>query len=551
MKKLIRSLVIVAVAALAIVSCKNDKTPGNSKAVNQFVESHSYVCALADNADLLAKIDIYSILDDTALMTDPAFESLRAELFEDAPEGMEACFRDPSLAGLDAANPVLVSVSNVDPDEGADVFITISLSDREKFVTLINSLEDDEDEIALVKDEDGYYVNSDDELAIVVGEKAMVAYIPIEKKHGEKEVLARAKAAIAKTSLLASLPGMEAFFTGEDDLAVWGNNERFYELSRSELDKDLRKELGLGIEDLLGGDPAKGTASLMTLNFRPGELAMDTKNYGENKIADRLGDWFGKPNMELLNYIPESSDVAGLIAFHNLSDAAAFAQDIMDKVPDLQGFKIKDLLPTVGLAVEDLDSIGTIAAGADVDTETVIVVAEVGEKIGGALGRTLGMAGMSSSSRNGWSVYNLDSDFRLLLGNGRIVLCSSKMASQIAPSGYSGGLVFNSNPLSKDLVHGIVADLNAPAIQRMIAEQLPEANDYIASVRLNFPGDKAASLVLELDQKHVNAAKAVLLLCQAYLENQHDRFNSDYEEDAEWSDYDFLMEPSTDDMVNW
>lgn len=536
MKHLFRSLAVVLVAGLALVACKNDKKPANSAALDQFIEGHSYVCALADNADVLIKLDFFAVLEKSALATDPEFESLREVAFEDD-ESLRLLLSDPYQLGLDEKNPILLSVSNLDPDKGGDIYVTVPLTDREKFVRSVN----EEDE-KFVKDEDGYYVYSDDGTAAVVGERMVVAYIQTEELIDETEALSRAKAAAGKTALLANLPGMEEFFTRDDDLAFWFASEKLYNLTRSEVNDAVRKELGISFEDVMGGNPAEGTGFLMTLNSRPGELALDGILYGDNPVVTRIRSWSGTPDRDLLKFIPRDVDVAGLVCFRNLSDAAAFVQNVMNQIPDLQGYQIKTLLPTIGLTVEDLDEIGTVACGIDLTRQKGVLVASVGENVEGGIQRALSLARVSPVSRNDWKLYQPVPGVCILLGGGLLVVCDSQTLGSVGAGGYDGP-TFASNPLSKILSNGIVADCNCEFIREAIDDELPALNVFLTSVRLNYFDDQIVQMVVEMGESDTQAAKSLLKLLLSVSENMVvESYDEEDDDEEDWSGFEFLMD---------
>ena len=423
MKRILTFLPAVAATILLAfaVSCKNDKGPANSSEMDAFITEAPYLNHLPDDPDMLITFHVLQLLDKSGFATDEAFADLRNQLLE----GMEPAtrvaalgiLRDPSLAGLDPAHPIVIALDNITvagEDATVDLYGVLPLSNRDLLIKLANQAD-----AGLTADEDGNYRINQYNMAAAILPDAVV-FFASNSGLTEKEIAARRDAMVAKSSVYVGGPLAESVLMAGDDLALLAT-----EKVSAMLKQAVDQKLGRDIAQLLGGNPFDGIATTLRLNCLKGKLVADVHTEGSNALLNRMKGWIGTPDKKALACLPAPLTVAGQVALNNVPDILDFVQGVLDRSGEADGIVIGDLLASFGIKPEDLKDLGTICFGYNPVTYSsgdFIVVADAGEKLVDTLEGLITGVGMTNDPQTGY--YQLTDNYCVAFKDGYAQLAS-------------------------------------------------------------------------------------------------------------------------------
>lgn len=570
MKTLLRILLPLAVVAVALTACGPDK-PKNNPEIEKYVKAHPYVAALADEAPILFKFHPLAIFNKTGLVADPDFEAFREGFFEDFDpvERMMVMnsLQDFSVMGLDPDNPFYVSMSGIEfqypdyadidkdyyrPDVSADLYGVVPLTDRSKLVNYIQMADED-----FKADEDGNYLYATEDGGILITEKAVIAYLGLNRNLTEPQVKERLLAAAAKTSFIHNQPGADAFFTRPDDIALWCNNESMSTLMELGADQWLDDETGIDLQTLLGDNLATGTAALLSSVSEPGALVLRGETFGTNPMADRFLSWIGEPKREMLEYLPTDAQVAFTFSFQNLSDALSYAQEVLERSGEADGINLQSVIGAFGVEPKDLDGIGTMVAGVKIGDGTIdwIVALELGDKLLSTAQMGLSFADLAEDPDYP-GCYLAGDDICVRLIDGIAFAGSCYLIHKIGPGTLFEEYFLEQNPLA-DYMGYLAVKVDDPLLYAPFEdEDVTRAGEILAK---NFsvlqlakePGHKAVALKLYTKNGCQGAKAFVSALIDGWddfdkptlfpiLEMDGDEEEAFFEDEDDDYDYDYL-----------
>ena len=498
MKRLLSILAPVVLAVtLLTVSCKNDKGPANSSEMDAFITEAPYLNHLPDDPDMLITFHVLQLLDKSGFATDEAFVDLRNQILE----GMEPAtrvaalgiLRDPSLAGLDPAHPIVIALDNITAagdDATVDIYGVLPLSNRDLLIKLANQAD-----AGLTADEDGNYRINQYNMAAAILPDAVV-FFASNSGLTEKEIAAKRDAMIAKKSVYVGGPLAESVLMAGDDLAL--------HLSKNTADllmSFVSQQTGTDMVKLLGGNPMEDINSMLRVNCRRGKLLAEALVEGTNPLYERFASWLGTPDKNDMKMMPSYLAAAGQLALQNVPDILDYVQGVLDRSGQADGIVIGDLLASFGIKPEDLKDLGTITFGYinnnDRDDD-FIVIARAGEKIVSALDGMIGQLGMDRHPKNGYM--HVSGDYYAGFQGDYACLTTDGMISRSTASNHS---------YYADMLHG-----NSLFVDLALGFHVPHVNHALLTLDV-----RNATLEVVTAEPDENAAKTLLKALVDYLES--------------------------------
>ena len=462
MKRILRILLPLTIVAAALTACGPDK-PENNPEIEKYVAAHPYVAALGDDADVLVKFHPIAIFNKTGFATDSEFQELRDMLFSDI-DGMagmmvQNVMNDFTVLGLDPANPIYLSVSNLEyeaspyvdiyygPSVKADVYGVVPLTSRDKLMSYLKMAG-----VELIADENGNYLVSTDQAGALITEQAIIGYAALNRNIKEADVKESLLAAAKKTTVINLKPGADDFFTRPDDISLWADNESFAAMMELGADQWLEDAGDMDLQTLLGGDLTSGTAALLSFVSEPGALVARGETFGTNALADRFRSWIGEPRREMLSYLPTNAQAAFTFSFQNLSDALTYAQEVLERSGEAEGVNLPAVLGAFGVQPEDLNGIGTMVAAVEIGDGTIdwIAAIELGDKLLSTAEMGLAFTELAEDP-DAPGVYLAGDDIAVRLVDGIAFAGSSHLIGKIGPGGLAGENFLRRNALANHL----------------------------------------------------------------------------------------------------
>lgn len=503
MKRLLSLLAPVAAAlVLLTVSCKNDKAPAaNSAEMDAFLREAPYLNHLPDEAEVLLSFHPLQLLDKSGFATDEEFAPLRDQILGDMDVSTKiaalAALKDPSLAGLDPAHPLVVAITDIEverEDVKADICGVLPLTNRELFVTLLNKAD-----TGLTPEEDGNYRINDKDFSLAILPEAVLFYGQLNRDLGRSAVAAKMDAMIAKKSLYVGSHLAESVLMGGDDLTLLASDK-----TADLYVQILNQQLGTDVVKLLGGNPFENLNSLLRLNCRRGELLAESIVEGSNPLYKRYSGWLGTPDKADLEWLPSFVAVAGQLALQNVPDLLDYAQEVLDRSGEADGVVLADVIKAVGIEKKDLNEVGTITFGYvynDGRSDDFLVVAKAGEKIASTLDGMLDQLGTDRDPDTGFM--HVSGNLCVTFKEDYAILATGGMISR------STGSFTEDKPSLAHLLKGnsVVADL-------ALGFHLPYVNHAVLTIDI-----PTATLEVATTEPDENAAKTLLKALVDYLES--------------------------------
>lgn len=526
MKRLLSLLAPVAAALVILtVSCKKDKAPANSAEMDAYLSEAPYLNHLPDDAQILISFHPLQLLEKSRFAVDEAFAPLRDQILGDMDPATKiaalASLKDPSLAGLDPAHPLVIAVTSLKMaknDISAEIYGVLPLTNRELFVTLLNKAD-----AGLTPDKDGNYRIKEQEYALAIEPEGVFFYGLLGREANPSAIAKKLDEMVAKNSLYVGSPLAESVLMDGDDLAL--------HLSKNTADllmNFVSQQTGTDMVKLLGGNPMENLNTLLRFNCRRGKLLAESRVEGTNPLYERYASWLGTPDKGDMKMMPSYLAAGGQLALQNVPDMLDYIQGVLDRSGEADGVVLADVLRAVGISRDDLNEVGTISFGYinnnDRDDD-FIVIARAGEKIVSALDGMIGQLGMDRHPKNGYMRVSGDyyagfqGDYACLVTGGMISRSTAPNHSYYA-----------------DILHGnsLFADL-------ALSFHVPQMNHALLSM-----DTRTATLELVTADQEVNAAKTLLKVLIEYLEanvfttEEDEGFDEFFSDDDFDPDFDYL-----------
>lgn len=526
MKRLLTLLAPVAVAVtLLAVSCKKDKAPANSAEMDAYLAEAPYLNHLPDDAQILISFHPLQLLEKSGFATDEAFATLRDQILGDMEPATKiaalAALKDPSLAGLDPAHPLVIAVTDLKGTKGdisGEIYGVLPLTNRDLFVTLLNKAD-----VGLTPDKDGNYRIKDSNYTLAIQPEGVFFYCLLGRDMNPSAIAKKMDDMIAKKSLYVGSPLTESVLMDGDDLALL--------LSKNTADMLMdfvSQQAGMDMVKLLGGNPLENLNSVLRINCRRGKLLAESQVEGSNPLYERYASWLGTPDKNDMKMMPSYLAAVGQLALQNVPDMLDYVQGVLDRSGQADGVVLADVLRAVGISRDDLNEVGTITFGYinnDDRDDDFIVIARAGEKIVSTLDGMVGQLGMDRHPRNGY--LRVSGDYYAGFQGDYACLATGGMISRSTESThdyYASQLRGNS----------LFADL-------ALSFHVPHVNHALMTM-----DTRSATLEVVTADPDVNAAKTLLKALIEYLEanvfttEEDEGFDELYIGDDSDPDFDYL-----------
>ena len=530
MKRLLSLLAPVAVAVLLLtVSCKSDKAPANSAAMDSFLSEAPYLNHLPDNAQILITFHPLQLLGKSGFATDEDFAALRDKLFGSVDAATKiaalAALKQPSLAGLDPDHPLVLAITNLEmarEDAKADVYGVLPLTNRDLFVTLLNKAD-----AGLTPEKDGNYRINDSDYSLAILPEGVLFYGELGRHSSRDAIAKKMDAMVAKKSVYVGSPLAESVLMGGDDLSFLLSDD-----TADLIMNFVSKQTGTDMVKLLGGNPLENLTTVFRMNCLRGKVLAESQVEGSNPLSKRYASWIGKPDKKDLALLPSYVAAAGQLAFQNVPDLMDYVQGVLDRSGEADGIVLADVLKAVGIEREDLNEIGTLTFGYipnDNRSDDLLLIARAGKKIVSTVDGMVGQLGLSRNPETGFM--RLSGDYYAAFQGNYAYLTTGGMISR------STGSFAEDNPEFCEMLKG-----NGLIIDLALGFRLPNVNHALLTIDV-----PTASLEVVMADTEENAAKTLLKAVVDYLQSEVFTTESDYDFDDDEFDYD----PDFDDEFDY